>query len=255
MSQQPDTKAPPGRPEASRRSASRSSRRVKRESRHWPWDLPALKPISLGPIQIGSLTVTALAKALESKDAETRAHSQRVRRYAIELVSVVEPRLLQDPSVECGFLLHDVGKLAIPDAVLLKPSRLDPEERAMIERHTVIGQEILSEAAFRGEVGLQIVRSHHERWDGAGYPDGLHENEIPLGARVFSVVDALDAITSDRPYRPARTWREASNEIERESGGQFDPAVVKVARALEPRLSRIQRETGSGCGPPGVSLR
>lgn len=253
MSQQSDTRRHRGRSTPRRRAAPGSGPRSDREPAQWPWDLPALKPISLGPVEIGSLTVNALAKALESKDAETRAHSQRVRRYAIELVSVVEPKLLVDPSVECGFLLHDVGKLSIPDEVLLKPGRLDPEERMLIERHTVIGEEILADAAFRGEVGLQIVRSHHERWDGAGYPDGLSKREIPLGARVFSVVDALDAITSDRPYRVARSWREASMEIERESGRQFDPVVVKVARALEPRLSRIQRETGSGCGPPGGS--
>ena len=97
--------------------------------------LPGPDPVDLGPVEISSLTVTALAKALESKDAETRAHSQRVRRYAIELVGAVEPRLLDDPSVECAFLLHDVGKLAIPDAVL-KPGALSPDERTLIEKHT-----------------------------------------------------------------------------------------------------------------------
>jgi hypothetical protein len=160
-------------------------------------------------------TVVALARALESKDSRTGAHSQRVQRYALELADAVAPELLGDASAEHGFLLHDVGKIGIPDRVLRKPGPLDPDERRLMETHTLMGERMLSDVALlRGE-GLRVVRSHHERWDGWGYPDRLLGDEIPIGARVFAVADTLDALTNDRPYRAAGSWDDACKVIAR----------------------------------------
>jgi len=187
-------------------------------------------------------TVGALASALETKDTGTGAHSQRVQRYAIELAWAVDPDLLSDPGIEYGFLLHDVGKIGIPDKVLLKPGPLRKTERQLIETHTVLGEQLLTGVSFLEGEGLKVVRSHHERWDGRGYPDRLAGDEIPLAARVFAVADALDAITSDRPYRHAGPWTDASQEIVRCSGSHFDPDVVEafVERELELRTIRAE---------------
>jgi response regulator RpfG family c-di-GMP phosphodiesterase len=187
-------------------------------------------------------TVAALAGALESKDTGTRAHSQRVQRYAVELASVCAPELLNDPSIEYGFLLHDVGKIGIPDRVLQKPATLSIAERRLIETHTVLGEQMLEGVSFMSGDCLSVVRSHHERWDGGGYPDGLAGDEIPLGARVFAVADALDAITSDRPYRRQQPWAYAADEIEAQAGRQFDPAVVEAFRERDLALRGIRAE-------------
>jgi ribonuclease P protein subunit RPR2 len=187
-------------------------------------------------------TVGALASALESKDTGTREHSQRVQQYAAELARAVEPHLTEDPSTEYGFLLHDVGKIGIPDNILRKPKPLSERERRLMETHTVLGEQVLAGVAFLQGEGLRVVRSHHERWDGSGYPDGLEGPEIPLGARVFAVADALDAMTSNRPYRKARSWQQAGEEIVAESGSQFDPRVVAAFVDRESSLHAIQRE-------------
>lgn len=187
-------------------------------------------------------TVGALASALEAKDTGTREHSQRVQRYAVALTRAVDPHLTEDPSTEYGFVLHDMGKMGIPDEILLKPKPLSDRERRIMETHTVLGEQVLSGVAFlRGE-GLRVVRSHHERWDGGGYPDGLEGTDIPLAARVFAVADALDAITSNRPYRQARPWKAAGREILAESGRQFDPRVVAAFVERESALQAIQQE-------------
>jgi ribonuclease P protein subunit RPR2 len=184
-------------------------------------------------------TVVALTSALESKDMVTRQHSQRVQQYAVELSRVVSPELLREPSAEYGFLLHDVGKIGIPDNVLGKPAKLTKTERRLMETHSVLGEQMLGGVSFlRGEC-TTIVRSHHERWDGRGYPDGLKGNDIPLGARIFAVADALDAITSDRPYRGAQSWRFAREEIVNGSGTQFDPLVVDAFRERDKALREI----------------
>jgi len=187
-------------------------------------------------------TVTALATALETKDTGTRAHSQRVQRYALELTKAIDPELIDDQSTEYGFLLHDVGKIGIPDGILLKPGPLTDAERRRMQTHTILGEQMLGGVAFFQGEGLRVVRSHHERWDGTGYPDGIAGTEIPLGARIFAVADALDAMTSDRPYRKAMSWAAAGREILAESKRQFDPEVVESFVARERSLRAIRRE-------------
>ena len=187
-------------------------------------------------------TVTALAIALESKDGATRAHSQRVERYAAALLDVIAPGATDNEAYEYGFLLHDIGKIGIPDAVLQKPGPLTGPERKRMQTHTVLGEQMLAGVAVMRGAGLQIVRSHHERWDGRGYPDGMGGEEIPLGARVFAVADALDAMTSNRPYRRAQSWRTARQEIVAQAGTQFDPTVVDAFREREDELLAVRRE-------------
>jgi response regulator RpfG family c-di-GMP phosphodiesterase len=187
-------------------------------------------------------TVAALASALETKDTGTRAHSQRVQRYAVELASAIAPNLAQAESAQYGFLLHDVGKIGIPDHILQKPGPLTEREESLMRTHTVLGEQMLGGVAFLRGPGLEVVRHHHERWDGGGYPDGLEGAEIPLGARVFAVADALDAMTSDRPYRKARTWEFARVEITDEAGRQFDPDVVEAFRERELALREVARD-------------
>ena len=187
-------------------------------------------------------TVAALASALESKDTGTRAHSQRVQRYALELTRHVDPELADDPSAEYGFLLHDVGKIGIPDEILQTPGPLDERERRQMQMHTVLGEQVVGDVGFLQGEGVRVVRSHHERWDGAGYPDRLAGGAIPLGARIFAVADTLDAITSHRPYRDASSWQAARSEILSQSGRQFDPDVVDAFRECEPALREIQHE-------------
>jgi response regulator RpfG family c-di-GMP phosphodiesterase len=185
-------------------------------------------------------TVAALASALESKDVGTGAHSQRVQRYATELARAMGTDVAEDPSAEYGFLLHDVGKIGIPDRILQKPGPLTREERRLMETHVVLGEQMLGRVAFLQGEGLRVVRHHHERWDGKGYPDRLGGTDIPLGARIFAVADALDAMTSDRPYRRAGTWRSARAEIAAEAGKQFDPAVARTFDVLEGRLRAVR---------------
>lgn len=187
-------------------------------------------------------TVAALATALESKDTGTGAHSQRVQLYAMALARAIEPEIVDDPSTEYGFLLHDVGKIGIPDEILQKPGPLTDSERRRMETHTLLGEQMLGGVAFLQGEGLKVVRSHHERWDGTGYPDGRSGTDVPVGARIFAVADTLDAMTSDRPYRKALPWAAAGREILAEAGKQFDPAVVKAFERRERTLRRIRRE-------------
>jgi len=187
-------------------------------------------------------TVSALASALESKDTGTRAHSQRVQRYATALAEAVGQAAVRNESTAYGFLLHDVGKIGIPDGILLKPGPLSLAERRKMETHTVLGEAMLSGVVFLKGDGLKIVRSHHERWDGRGYPDGLLRDEIPLGARIFAVADALDAMTSHRPYRRAMSWSAAHVEILEQRKRQFDPDVVDAFVTIDSTLREIRRE-------------
>jgi response regulator RpfG family c-di-GMP phosphodiesterase len=191
-------------------------------------------------------TVTALATALEWKDTSTHDHSQRVVRYALELLAAIDPGFVdRDRGIEYGFLLHDVGKIGIPDEILRKPGPLTRTERTRMQKHTLLGAEMLSGVALLQGEGLNVVRSHHERWDGKGYPDKLRADATPLGARIFAVADALDAMTNDRPYRRRLRWSAAREEIVSESGRQFDPVVVEAFHDCEPLLLAAYRETAA----------
>jgi putative two-component system response regulator len=187
-------------------------------------------------------TVAVLASALESRDFGTSRHSRRVTSYATRLTLEVAPSLLDDPSLEWGFLLHDVGKIGIPDGILLKPGRLTPLERRRMQEHAELGERLLARVPLLNQEGARVIRSHHERWDGNGYPDRLSEESIPLGARIFAVVDSLDAMTDERPYRDPVGWEAAVEEVLRCRGGQFDPDVVDGFEACEPDLYRLHAE-------------
>jgi cyclic di-GMP phosphodiesterase len=187
-------------------------------------------------------TAVALARALESRDGHTAAHCERVRRYATELATAADPELLSQPGLEYGFILHDVGKIGIPDAVLAKPGPLSDNERRLVQTHPILGQQMIGQAALLRGRGAEVVRSHHERWDGKGYPDRLAGADIPLGARIFAIADTLDAITSDRPYRPASSWNKAVSEIMSQAGAQFDPDLVQLLLEREELLRRIYYE-------------
>jgi putative nucleotidyltransferase with HDIG domain len=189
-------------------------------------------------------TVRALCNAVEARDAYTGKHAERVAAYGMEIARVLDAPFADDPEVEFGFLLHDVGKVAVPDAILWKPEPLTPEERKLMERHPLVGWEILREIDFLGEAKL-VVRHHHERWDGEGYPDRLAGEMIPLAARVFAVADVLDALTTLRPYREASPLSVAREMIEESAGTQFDPEVVAAFLEIPPeRLDLIRLEAG-----------
>ncbi|MFZ0661305.1 MAG: HD domain-containing phosphohydrolase [Acidobacteriaceae bacterium] len=181
--------------------------------------------------QAYDVTLEALGDALDLKDAETEGHSRRVTAYAIALARAMGLQGEELRKVSRGAFLHDIGKMAIPDAILLKPGKLDRQEQAMMREHCTRGYQILRKIPFLQDAA-QIVYSHQERFDGTGYPRGLKGDEIPLGARIFSVADTMDAITSDRPYRRANSFEAARREILRCSGTQFDPEVVKVYEHL-----------------------
>jgi putative nucleotidyltransferase with HDIG domain len=167
-----------------------------------------------------------LSAALDLRDNETAGHSRRVTRYCLEIAKALGCSSKQLKAIARSALLHDIGKIGIPDAILLKPGKLTEEERATMETHVRIGYELVCSIAFLAG-SAEIVLTHHERYDGTGYPQGLVGDEIPLSARIFAVADTLDAMTSDRPYRRARPYSAAREEIIRESERQFDPKVVK----------------------------
>jgi ribonuclease P protein subunit RPR2 len=200
-------------------------------------------------------TTSALADALEAKDSRTGIHAMRVQRYALEITEAVDRSLLDDPSLEYGFLLHDIGKIAIPDAILNKPAPLDRRERELIQQHPVIGAEILEDVAILHGQGLSVVRGHHERWDGDGYPDRLAGTDIPIGARIFALADTLDAMTTDRPYRSALPWETAVDEIVAQDGRQFDPTIVRAFAQREPRVRRIFDELSGDAKSRSSALR
>jgi ribonuclease P protein subunit RPR2 len=167
----------------------------------------------------------ALVDTLALRDIETARHCYRVQAYARTLARQVAPAILEDETTELGFLLHDIGKLALPDRIMQKPGPLTWAERGLMQTHPVVGAEMAGRFLGDGH-GLNVIRFHHERWDGTGYPDGLVGAAIPIEARVFAVADALDAMTSDRPYRRALPWHAAVDALLGEGGMQFDPAVI-----------------------------
>ena len=182
------------------------------------------------------LTVETLAAALELRDDETGQHTRRVADLAMALTRVVAPELISDPELRYGFLLHDIGKIGIPDSILLKKGALTSRELRTLEMHTTLGEHLLSRFPFLSDLAHDVVASHHEHWDGSGYPWGLSGEEIPLAARIFAVVDAFDAMTSNRPYRQAMTGARALEELERCAGTHFDPAIVEAFMPIARRL-------------------
>ena len=184
-------------------------------------------------------TIEALAQAVDAKDQVTHDHVRRVQENSLRLAGKLGVRDdAQLQAIKAASLLHDVGKIGIPEHILNKPGRLTPSEFEIMKRHAAIGADILSVIGFPYPL-IPIVRHHHENWDGTGYPDGIAGEEIPIGARVLQVVDCFDALTSDRPYRPAMTDEEALNIVRQRSGTMYDPRVV--AALLELHASELQR--------------
>jgi len=181
------------------------------------------------------VTLEALGDALDLKDAETEGHSRRVTAFTIEIARAMglEPAAMR--VLARGAFLHDIGKMAIPDAILRKPHQLTEEEKTVMKEHSYLGYKMLKKIPFL-EDAAEIVYAHQEHFDGSGYPRGLKGEEIPLGARIFAIADTLDAITSDRPYRPARDVQAARDEIVAWSGRQFDPLVVGVFLSIAPSV-------------------
>ena len=208
-----------------------------------PWFAKKPRPADAPEVvsaQVLDSMVGLLASALELRDDETGQHTRRVTELGLALAAVVSPELAADPQLRYGFLLHDIGKIGVPDAILLKPDVLDLGEVRLIEQHTVLGAQLVKPSPFLNGVAHDVIAFHHERWDGAGYPWGLAGEEIPLAARVFALVDSFDAMTSQRPYRDPILVDDALAEIERNAGSQFDRSIVA---AFLPLARELDRET------------
>src|SRR5437763_2369756 len=169
--------------------------------------------------------IRTLAATVDAKDSYTHGHSERVAAYARAIAEALGLRQLEVETIELAGLLHDIGKIGVPDAVLLKPGRLDPDERALIMQHAALGAKILADNPALLPL-VPLVRHHHERWDGGGYPDGLAGEAIPLGAAIIAAADTFDTMTTNRPYRAAPGWEKARAELARCSGSQFHPRVA-----------------------------
>ena len=172
-------------------------------------------------------TLVAFARAIDANSPWTAGHSERVTRHAARIGRELRLSVTELETLECGGLLHDIGKIAVPAAILDKPGKLDPDEWEMMKRHPVAGFDILSPILAFADA-LPIVRSHHEKPDGSGYPDALRGEEIPFLARVLAVADVFDALVSERPYRKGLSVTEACDIIQAQSGSHFDPAVVRA---------------------------
>jgi ribonuclease P protein subunit RPR2 len=183
-------------------------------------------------------TMTSLARVIEAKDTTTKGHLERTQAYGIALARRIDPTLVETPVLGYGFFLHDIGKVGVPEAILCKEGPLSPQEWDVMRTHPAIGAEIVAPMGFLSET-VTLIRHHHERFDGTGYPDGLAGDEIPLTARIFAVADSFDAMTSDRPYRDSIGIERALNEIRGGSGTQFDPEVVRTF------VEMVERDPGS----------
>ncbi|MGP8271838.1 MAG: diguanylate cyclase domain-containing protein [Terracidiphilus sp.] len=194
-------------------------------------------------------TIEGLALAIEAKDQITHRHLHRVRLYAVGIGTEMGLSVQELDALRAGALLHDVGKLAVPDHIINKPGRLTPEEFEKMKIHPIVGADILERVAFPYPVA-PIVRAHHEKWNGSGYPDGLKGEEIPIGARILAAVDCLDALSTDRQYRRALPLDEAMRIVAEEAGTSFDPKVVEILqrryRELENYAVRSLEEEGEG---------
>lgn len=193
-------------------------------------------------------TIEGLSMAIEAKDEGTHDHLMRVRVYVQELgrIMSLEPSLMQ--ALHTAAFLHDIGKLAVPEYIINKPGKLTPEEFERMKIHPVVGADILERVKFPYPV-VPIVRSHHEAWDGSGYPDGLRGEEIPIGARILTVVDCFDALASERPYRRALPIEEAMAMVKSKAGVQFDPAIVQLLETHYPELEKMARQQSSEMEP------
>jgi putative nucleotidyltransferase with HDIG domain len=193
-------------------------------------------------------TLQALGAAIDLRDSETAGHSQRVCCYALEMARALGSSDAELKTIARGAYLHDIGKLGIPDGILLKPGPLGPDEWKVMQHHVQVGFDLVKGISFLSDAA-EIILTHHERFDGSGYPRGLKGAEIPLGARIFSIADAFDAITSDRPYRRASSFAFARERIRSLSGQQFDPRVVDVFLAIPeetwPTIAKNQRQVAA----------
>ncbi|HJU55364.1 MAG TPA: HD domain-containing phosphohydrolase [Pyrinomonadaceae bacterium] len=178
-------------------------------------------------------TLKALTAALETRDAETHGHSERVVTFSLRLGRELGLTKSEMTALEFGSLLHDIGKIGVPDAILRKPAKLDEAEWEKMREHPTHGQSILRDIEFL-EGAARVVAQHHEKWDGSGYPLGLRAEEIDLNARIFAVADAFDAMTSDRVYRRARSYEAAAAELDAWTGRQFDPRIVEAFHRVPP---------------------
>src|ERR1700689_3419389 len=197
-------------------------------------------------------TIEALALAIEAKDHTTHEHLQRVRIYAVELAKDLGLNADETEALQAASVLHDIGKLAVPEHIISKPGKLTPEEFEKMKIHPIIGAEILEQVRFPYPV-VPIVHSHHEKWDGSGYPSGIKGEEIPIGARILAAVDCLDALASHRQYRPALPLDQAMAQVASESGSSFDPQIVKILqeRYVELEKMAVEKEDER---PPKLSV-
>ncbi|HKI00273.1 MAG TPA: HD domain-containing phosphohydrolase [Candidatus Sulfotelmatobacter sp.] len=216
-------------------SRALENRRLKVENRNYQTNLESLVEARTGQLQEAieelkrsyGITLEVLGEALDYKDHETQGHSQRVTAYTMAIASRMGIPKEQIETIAHGAFLHDIGKMAIPDNILNKPGKLTPDEVTIMREHCYLGYKLVQKIPVLKEAS-EIVYSHQESFDGTGYPRRLKGEEIPLGARIFSVADTLDAITSDRAYRRAQSLGAARAEIQRCSGTQFDPEVVEA---------------------------
>jgi len=216
-------------------SRALENRRLKMENRNYQLNLESLVEARTNQLQTAvanlersyDITLAALGDALDLKDAETEGHSKRVTAFTIAIARAMGVPREQILVIARGAFLHDFGKVAIPDAILRKPGKLDKREMDIMKEHCYHGYQMVKKIPFLVDAA-EIVYSHQERFDGTGYPRGLKGEDIPLGSRIFAVADTLDAMTSDRVYRPAQPLKAAREEIAKWSGLQFDPEVVKV---------------------------
>jgi len=211
------------------------NRRLKMENRAYQTNLETLVAARTDQLRKAmtdlersyDVTLEALGDALDLKDAETEGHSKRVTAFTIAIARALGLPKEEISVIARGAFLHDIGKMAIPDHILRKPGKLTHDEMLIMREHCYRGYQMLRKIPFLSEA-CDIVYSHQEKFDGTGYPRGLRSDEIPLGARIFSLADTLDAITCDRPYRKAQSLEAARAEIKRCSGTQFDPDIVEV---------------------------
>jgi len=245
-------------------SRALENRRLKMENREYQTNLESLVKARTEQLQATvrelersyDITLEALGDALDLKDAETKGHSRRVTAFTIAIANAMGLPQEEIPMIARGAFLHDIGKMAIPDAILRKEGKLTPEEMATMREHCHKGYQIVRKIPFLADA-CDIIYSHQERFDGTGYPRGLKGKEIPLGARIFSIADTLDAIMSDRPYRQKQSFQAAREEIKRWSGRQFDPEVVNIflempeeiwediSKDIDAQISRYAYSTGA----------